>query len=229
MSDAQMVELLRCYICPTTLRTHPLYKETVAKYCPKHGDYFIRRLRNEIPTIVFRPFDSPLTREVLDFKTTAEIPVVIKTVEFLRGVRIVPAESIPKIPYPEFIRPGHPGRKIRCDQTGDIFNSLKEAARAMGLQQSALSKHISGNTPYVKGYSFTHLDLLDEPEPFVKKEFGPVRNGFTIRCDQTSVVFKSVLIAAKAIGANPDRLYEHLKDRSKRPHVKNFTFTKIIC
>lgn len=53
-----------------------------------------------------------------------------------------------------------PRRKIRCNNTGKLFNSISEAAVELCLDASSISKHLRGNTEYstVGGYTFTAMD-----------------------------------------------------------------------
>ena len=52
---------------------------------------------------------------------------------------------------------GHPGNKIMCNETREIFNSQKEASESLGLSSSKLSKHLTGKQATVDGYTFTKM------------------------------------------------------------------------
>jgi hypothetical protein len=47
--------------------------------------------------------------------------------------------------------------KIRCVDTGEIFENLTEAAKAIGCGKSALSNHLSGRYPHVRGKKYERL------------------------------------------------------------------------
>jgi len=126
MDNATMVELFAyCPICKTELLPHLLFTKSGARFCPNHGDFFIQRLRDEKPTVVFRMFD-----------------------QYARDAETHAKRDIPL---------GRPSYKIRCNETGVIFSSLKDAAKEMGLWRSSLSKHINGQRSHVSGYTFTRL------------------------------------------------------------------------
>jgi hypothetical protein len=54
-------------------------------------------------------------------------------------------------------RQGHPGFKVRCNETGVVFPSIHNAAKSMDMNPSQLSQHLQGKLPHVKGKTFTKL------------------------------------------------------------------------
>lgn len=54
---------------------------------------------------------------------------------------------------------GHLGNPILCRETGALFASQNHAAATMGLDKGAISKHLSGKSPHVNGFTFEKLDL----------------------------------------------------------------------
>lgn len=54
-------------------------------------------------------------------------------------------------------------RRIRCSN-GEIYNSQSDAARALGLHQGNLSKHMKGFSKTIGGYWFEYVDD-DKPIP----------------------------------------------------------------
>lgn len=52
---------------------------------------------------------------------------------------------------------GDPGNIIQDLKTGTIYASQGRAAKELGLDPAALSKHLKGLTPHVKGHTFTKL------------------------------------------------------------------------
>ena len=53
-------------------------------------------------------------------------------------------------------------RKVRCIETGEVYNSCKEAERKLGLSESAVSKVLRGVSKTSKGYHFEYVEV--EPE-----------------------------------------------------------------
>jgi hypothetical protein len=56
-------------------------------------------------------------------------------------------------------RRGHPGKIIKCKETGEVFASISRGADLMGVNRSNLSSHLSGRVPHVGGHTF---ELLGE-------------------------------------------------------------------
>jgi hypothetical protein len=54
-------------------------------------------------------------------------------------------------------RQGHPGFKVRCNETGVVFPSIHNAAKSMDMNPSQLSQHLQGKLPHVKDKTFTKL------------------------------------------------------------------------
>ena len=48
--------------------------------------------------------------------------------------------------------------KVRCDQTNEYFDSIKEASIKMGIDIGNLSRHLRGFRKTVSGYTFTAVD-----------------------------------------------------------------------
>lgn len=190
----------RCHICLTKLLAHPLYDESVALTCTRHGDFFIQRLRNEIPRVIFRPFEDCL----LAGKKAGVVGV----------------------------GPGNPGIKVRCEQTGELYDNIKKAGAAMGISRTRITMHLSGKVKHVNGYTFTKVDantpadaLNFVPKPRVVFGMSPV--AIKVRCNETGEEFESVRVAALALMLNRCRVFDHLRDPVKLPNVKGYTFTKV--
>jgi hypothetical protein len=46
---------------------------------------------------------------------------------------------------------------VMCNETGEVFASINRAAHLLEVAQSAISRNLSGETPHVKGLTFTKL------------------------------------------------------------------------
>lgn len=55
------------------------------------------------------------------------------------------------------LRRGHPGNKILCNQTGEVFASQQRAATANDISPSSLSEHLRGLRDSVNGLTFEKL------------------------------------------------------------------------
>ncbi len=52
---------------------------------------------------------------------------------------------------------GHPGFMTRCLETGEIFRTQYQAAKAFELHPSLISAHLNGKFPDVHGYHFERI------------------------------------------------------------------------
>ena len=57
-------------------------------------------------------------------------------------------------------RVGHPGFITRCVETGELFLSQGDAARAHGVAESALSAHLNRGLPLDQGVNFERLGVI---------------------------------------------------------------------
>jgi group I intron endonuclease len=57
------------------------------------------------------------------------------------------------------VRDGHKKRyvKIKCNETGKIYESIKEAAQDLNIRGGNISKNVKGQTPTVGGYTFSRV------------------------------------------------------------------------
>lgn len=59
---------------------------------------------------------------------------------------------------------GHPGFVIQCNETGEIFMSQNQAAKAMDVNPSTLSGHLNGKYDNAGGNTFTRLGVAQVSE-----------------------------------------------------------------
>ena len=57
----------------------------------------------------------------------------------------------------DLTRRGHPGKIIRCKETGELFASIHRGADMMGVNRGNLSSHLAGRLPSVGGHTFEFL------------------------------------------------------------------------
>lgn len=55
-------------------------------------------------------------------------------------------------------------RKIRCIETGEVFDFCREADRKLGLSESTVSKVLRGSRKTAKGYHFEYVEVETEEE-----------------------------------------------------------------
>ena len=56
---------------------------------------------------------------------------------------------------------GRPGYLIRSIDTNEFFASQREAAKAFGISEAVLSKHVTGKLPNANGHLFERLYFAD--------------------------------------------------------------------
>ena len=54
-------------------------------------------------------------------------------------------------------RRGHPGKIIRCNETGEVFSSIQRGADVMEINRGNLTSHLHGRLPHAGGYTFEVL------------------------------------------------------------------------
>lgn len=48
--------------------------------------------------------------------------------------------------------------RIKCVETGEIFESAAAAAHSLGCGRSAMSNHLSGRFPHIRGKHFVRIE-----------------------------------------------------------------------
>ena len=48
-------------------------------------------------------------------------------------------------------------KKVRCIETGEVFDSQKEAENTLGLKKGSIANYFFGNSKTANGYTFEHL------------------------------------------------------------------------
>lgn len=121
-----------------------------------------------------------------------------------------------------------PRKSVRCDQTGVIYETLKEVTDVLGVNKNSIYRHLQGKIRHVRGYTFTVIFPTEEAPPFVAKPRlrpGGGRPTVTVRCDQTGQVFSSRREAALTLQINVSDLSIHINNPQKKPAVKGYSFT----
>lgn len=203
---SDMTQLSTCHICKSQLQKHPLYPESVAKICRKHGDFFLQQQNGKPPVVVFRALRKNTTRN----RRVAKKPTVTK------------AKKSP-------VGRSDNCQTIRCDQTGVIYHSQGEAARSLKLSQSNICQYLKGKRKSINGYTFTRMidDGRGGLKPILRVEMDGGRKPIPVRCEETGMEFESIRQASRALGLNRGNFYYALRGGTTRKKVGGYTFTKI--
>ena len=74
------------------------------------------------------------------------------------GQRVVIKDStLNNVSYISSERSGPPSWVVRCKETDQVFTSQRNAALAMELSQSEISKHLNGVMDDVRGFTFERI------------------------------------------------------------------------
>lgn len=88
-------------------------------------------------------------------------------------------------------------RKVRCVETGEIFDSIKNAAEHYGLKRPNISAVLAGKNKISGGF---HWEYVDGQPPQSRSEEFRKKIGKPVRCVETGVVYESVSRAAEIFG-----------------------------
>lgn len=88
-------------------------------------------------------------------------------------------------------------RKVKCIETGEIFNSVRSAARKIGAYSRNISKVCKGNGTMVKGYHFCYLEDEDTFKIIQPK---PKKPKTRVICLNTLIIYESITVAGKSLG-----------------------------
>ena len=90
-------------------------------------------------------------------------------------------------------------RKIRCVETGEIFDSIKTAAEHYGLKRPNISAVLAGKNKTSGGF---HWEYVDGQPPQSRSEEFRKKIGKPVRCVETGVVYESLTKAAEVFGVS---------------------------
>ena len=104
--------------------------------------------------VVIAGITYPIMRGVASQRIDRGISVVAD-----RGISVIADRSVVtnNVSLISSRRQGAPSWVVRCKETGDIFSSQREAADAMSISQSELSKHLNGVMEHVRGNTFERI------------------------------------------------------------------------
>jgi hypothetical protein len=55
---------------------------------------------------------------------------------------------------------GHPGYLTKCIENGILFSTQGEAARSVGSNSTAMSRHLTGNLPHLNNHHFERISSI---------------------------------------------------------------------
>ncbi len=90
-------------------------------------------------------------------------------------------------------------RKIRCVETGEVFDSIKAAAEHYGLKLPNISAVLAGKKKTTGGF---HWEYVDGQPPQPRSEEFHKKMSKPVRCIETGVVYESAGQAARSFGVS---------------------------
>ena len=105
---------------------------------------------------------------------------------------------------------------VLCEQTGVIYPSVTEAAKAIGVSRPAVAYVCHGKTKSIKGLTFKFVDP-DRAQMIGDRlnENRESMNTTAVVCIETGVVYPSMIAAAESIGLKPSNISSVCTGRSK--------------
>lgn len=111
-------------------------------------------------------------------------------------------------------------RKIKCIETGELFEDANCAAKNMKLNRRSICRVANGERKSHKGFSFQYLDENSKKTNILNK------GGKSILCLETGIIYESIAEAARQHNTSRDNI-----DCAIRRHTrfKGYTFTYLSC
>lgn len=163
MSFAIYNQLTHCHICKAELLKHPATTGTDAglKCCPADGDFYISIDLKDNPCVMYRRSKNDDPIDVTAFYKTPK----------KRTKKVVPKSDMPDWPGASKGATRGMGRTIYCNETDQIFRSIRTAARTLGVDETCISKVLHGTRISAKGYTFKYLG---PPKEVLAKNTKPI-------------------------------------------------------
>lgn len=111
---------------------------------------------------------------------------------------------------------------VKCLTTGEVFSSVKDAAKAVNGCATSIGDCCRGKIKHSSGMRFAFLHDVESGEQRIAKR---VRNFSAIRCDTTGEVFRSALAASKKLSVDASTIVKHLN--GKRGPVGGLVFSRV--
>lgn len=115
-------------------------------------------------------------------------------------------------------------KPIRCIETGIVYASSHDAARALNLPQSSISHAVNGKRKDVHGYTFEKVDTTTISETTITRCAAATvsatgtftnKNCKPIMCVETGVIYASGIEAARALEVDPSCVSAVITGKSK--------------
>ncbi len=130
-------------------------------------------------------------------------------------------------------------KSIKCNETGQIWSSIKECAESFGVKDEMIHRVLRGVRDHFRNMSFSYINPeKSKPRKIrVKKIRSPdsynldglsaqrEKSKRPIKCNETGQIWDSVKTAAAHFGVKHETIHRVL--RGKRPHFKKLTFSDV--
>ena len=107
-------------------------------------------------------------------------------------------------------------RKIRCIETGEVWNTVSEAAKSNGVTIMCFYHYFRGRMKRIKGLNFEYADDVADKPVRCKR----------VRCVETGQVFGSIAEAAEALHMSRAMVSAAASGKIKTACGKHFEFVK---
>lgn len=102
-------------------------------------------------------------------------------------------------------------RKVICIENGEVFESIAEAGRKMGLNRNNIQCCCAGKSRSIKGYHFLYYEnyIIGKEQECQDKRFRKVI------CIETNIIYKSIVNASINTGIHKDGIIQCCKGKQK--------------
>lgn len=116
-------------------------------------------------------------------------------------------------------------RVIRCNETGVVYGSVHQAARAMGLQQASIQRVLSGKHSHAGGFTFSDAHEGEQWVETEKRETASRHIGYAILCVEKNIVYPSIRTTGEALGLCRESIRLWLNQ--SHLNTSKYTFVKV--
>ena len=118
------------------------------------------------------------------------------------------------------------GVRIRIEETGEEFNSIRACADYLGVNAGWLGKVSRGDDGLSTCHGY-HILRVDDPKPSRVRNTHRGRRGQKVQIVETGAIFNSITECANYIDGSPGTVHDVLHNNRNRTTHKGFHFKEV--
>lgn len=118
------------------------------------------------------------------------------------------------------------GVRIRIEETGEEFNSIRACADYLGVNAGWLGKVSRGDDGLSTCHGY-HILRVDDPKSSQVRNTHRGRRGQKVQIVETGVIFNSITECANYIDGSPGTVHDVLHNNRNRTTHKGFHFKEV--